>query len=166
LDGEAEVGKMADLAGLHGRQVGRRPKKEMRLPCQAATRDGTNLSAWLHRIAANACLDVLRRRQRLRWLPWDGPKHDHLLWSDPADDPERAAVGAEARAAVRRALAGVSPRHQRALTLRAYDGLSCAEIGAAMGLSRAAVKSLLFRACLELRAVYAAAEWPGGETTP
>ena len=124
------------------------------------------VAAWLHRIASNACLDVLRRRQRLRWLPWDGPKHDHLLVSDPADDPERAAVGAEARAAVRRALAAVSPRHRRALTLREYEGLSCAEISQVMGLSRAAVKSLLFRARLELRAVYAAAERPVGEETP
>ena len=72
----------------------------------------------------------------------------------------------EARAAVRRALAAVSPRHRRALTLREYEGLSCAEISQAMGLSRAAVKSLLFRARLELRAVYAAAERPAGEGAP
>ena len=50
--------------------------------------------------------------------------------------------------------------------LREYEGLSCAEIGAVMGLSRSAVKSLLFRARLELRAVYAAAERPAGEGTP
>ncbi|MGZ7212505.1 RNA polymerase sigma factor, partial [Streptococcus pyogenes] len=31
------------------------------------TSDDLNVSAWLHRIASNACLDVLRRRQRLRW---------------------------------------------------------------------------------------------------
>ena len=117
-------------------------------------------AAWLHRIAANACLDVLRRRQRLRWQPWDGAKHDHLVRSDPTDDPERAAVGAEAHAAVRRALARVSPRHRRALTLRAFEGLTCDEIGAAMGLSRAAVKSLLYRARRELRAIYVATEQP------
>ena len=51
----------------------------------AATRDDTNVSAWLHRIAANACLDVLRHRQLRRWLPWHGPTHDHLLLSAPAD---------------------------------------------------------------------------------
>ena len=49
----------------------------------SGTSDDLNVSAWLHRIASNACLDVLRRRQRLRWLPWEGPKHDHLLVSAP-----------------------------------------------------------------------------------
>ena len=124
------------------------------------------VAAWLHRIAANACLDVLRRRQRLRWQPWDGAKHDHLLVSNPADDPERAAVAAEARAAVRRALARVSPRHRRALTLRAFEGLTCDEIGAAMGLSRAAVKSMLYRARRELRTIYVASEEPAGAGSP
>src|SRR6476646_1584602 len=28
-----------------------------------------NLSAWLYRIASNACLDALRRRRRITWLP-------------------------------------------------------------------------------------------------
>ncbi len=119
------------------------------------TRDDLNLSAWLHRIAANACLDVLRRRQRLRWLPWEAPKHDHLLLSTPIDDPERSALSQETRVAVQQVLNRMSHRHRTALILREYEGLSCEEIGEVMGLSRSAVKSMLFRARDEFRRVYA-----------
>ncbi len=115
-----------------------------------------NVNAWLHRIAANACLDVLRRRQRLRWLPWEAPKHDHLLLSTPLDDPERSAISQETRVTVQRVLNKMSHRHRTALILREYEGLSCEEIGEVMGLSRSAVKSMLFRAREEFRRVYAA----------
>ena len=121
-------------------------------------RPDSNVSAWLHRIASNACLDVLRRRQRLRWLPWEGPKHDHLLISTPIDDPERAAISQETRVTVQRVLDKMSHRHRLALILREYEGLSCEEIGEVMNLSRSAVKSMLFRAREEFRRVYGAME--------
>jgi RNA polymerase sigma-70 factor (ECF subfamily) len=124
----------------------------------AGTSDDLNVSAWLHRIASNACLDVLRRRQRLRWLPWEGPKHDHLLISTPIDDPERAAISQETRVTVQRVLDKMSHRHRLALILREYEGLSCEEIGEVMNLSRSAVKSMLFRAREEFRRVYGALE--------
>jgi RNA polymerase sigma-70 factor (ECF subfamily) len=120
------------------------------------TSEDLNVSAWLHRIASNACLDVLRRRQRLRWLSWESARHDHLLLSAPADDPERAAIGQETRLTVQRVLDRMSNRHRLALLLREYEGLSCAEIGAVMGLSRSAVKSMLFRARDEFRRILAA----------
>lgn len=126
------------------------------------TSEDLNVSAWLHRIASNACLDVLRRRQRLRWLPWEGPKHDHLLLSTPIDDPERSAISQETRVTVQRVLDRMSHRHRLALILREYEGLSCEEIGEVMGLSRSAVKSMLFRAREEFRRVYHGVE----STTP
>ena len=113
-----------------------------------------NLSAWLHRIASNACLDVLRRRQRLRWLPWNAARHDHLRPCGPADEPERHALSRETRATVQRVLNRMSHRHRLGLLLREYEGLSCAEIAEVMGLSRSAVKSLLYRAREEFRRVY------------
>src|SRR5215210_7851196 len=63
-----------------------------------------NVNAWLHRIAANACLDVLRRRQLIRWVPWELVKHDRPS-RRREDDPEGALLGAQARGGVRRALA-------------------------------------------------------------
>lgn len=120
------------------------------------TKPELNLSAWLHRIASNACLDVLRRRKRIRWLPWDGHKHEPLLRRRPEDDPERVAVGVENTADVQHVLDKMNERNRLALVLREYEGLSTREIGEITGISRSAVKSVLFRARHEFRSIYEA----------
>ena len=56
------------------------------------TSDDLNISAWLHRIAYNTCLDELRRRQRIRWQPWDIMKHDRLLRGSAGENPERSTL--------------------------------------------------------------------------
>ena len=117
-----------------------------------------NVPAWLHRIASNACLDVLRRRQRIRWLPWETHKHEHLLHGKPIDDPERTALSSETQVLVQRILNQMSPRNRMALVLREYEGMSCEDIGEIMGLSRSAVKSVLFRGREEFRKLYRAVE--------
>jgi RNA polymerase sigma-70 factor (ECF subfamily) len=122
------------------------------------TNDDLNVSAWLHRIASNACLDVLRRRKRIRWLPWDTSKHEGMLEASAADDPERTAVARETTSAVQQTLQRMSPRNRAALIMREYEGLSCEEIGDILGLSRSAVKSVLFRSRDEFRKLYLAAE--------
>jgi RNA polymerase sigma-70 factor, ECF subfamily len=45
-----------------------------------------------------------------------------------------------------------------ALILREYEGMSCEEIGQVMGLSRSAVKSVLFRGREEFRRIYRSLE--------
>ncbi|MCM8749150.1 sigma-70 family RNA polymerase sigma factor [Thermomicrobiaceae bacterium CFH 74404] len=126
------------------------------------TSDDLNVSAWLHRIAANACLDVLRRRKRIRWLPWEGQGQPDLHLNGHLEDPEREAIRTETQELVQRVLTQMNPRHRLALILREYEGLSCEEIGQIMGLSRSAVKSVLFRAREEFRRIYRAVE----ETAP
>ena len=117
------------------------------------TDDELNVNAWLHRIASNACLDVLRRRRRIRWLPWEDAKHDRPS-GHRGDDPEGALLGGEAQRAVGRVLDRMSPRNCQALILREYEGLSCEDIGEIMGISRSAAKSILFRGREEFRKLY------------
>lgn len=122
------------------------------------TNDDLNISAWLHRIASNACLDVLRRRQRIRWLPWESHKHEHLLHGKVLDEPESSALRNETQVAVQQVISEMSPRNRMALIFREYEGMSCEEIGQIMGLSRSAVKSVLFRGREEFRRIYRAVE--------
>lgn len=109
---------------------------------------------WLFRIATNACLDELRRRQRVRWSPWEtfiGLFHPSQV---APDNPERDLLRKEKGDLVRAALDRLSPRHRAALVMRECQGLSHDEIGEALGTTRDGAKMTLFRAREQMRAIY------------
>lgn len=132
------------------------------------------LGPWLYRIATNVALDRWRHESLVRWESLDrspgagaglgayrpfrdadqaadagvwGGQHGHrLVDGDRQDDPEQATLDAELAAAVRRALAHVQPRYRVFLELQTFHQLSYDEIADHFGTTRAAVKSILFRA--------------------
>ncbi|MGI8579495.1 MAG: sigma-70 family RNA polymerase sigma factor [Solirubrobacteraceae bacterium] len=102
-----------------------------------------SLRAWLYRVAHNRCVDELRRP------PPPSPEVLELV-RPPQSDP---LAEAERRESLRRLVADVRrlPEQQRsALLMRELNGLSYFEVGAALGVSAPAVKSLLVRARIEL----------------
>ncbi|HEX2912590.1 MAG TPA: RNA polymerase sigma factor [Chloroflexia bacterium] len=127
----------------------------------AKTTPDVNLSAWLHRIASNACMDVLRRRKIVRWLPWDPGEHANITPSSPSDEPERTVLGKETRLQVQAVLNQMNERYRLCLVLREYQDLSCEEIAEITGTSRQAVKSTLFRAREQFREIYERLEATG-----
>jgi RNA polymerase sigma-70 factor (ECF subfamily) len=129
-------------------------KAYMALP---RTAPDLNLSAWLHRIASNTCMDVLRRRKLIRWLPWETFDTNPALEPPADDDPVGEYNQVETSGEVQTVLNRLSAKHRMALVLKEYQGMSCDEIGDVMGASRSAVKSLLFRAREEFRQVYLSA---------
>ncbi len=137
-------------------------KAYMALP---RTAPDLNLSAWLHRIASNACMDVLRRRKLIRWLPWETFDTNPGMEPTADDDPVGEYTQVETSGEVQAILDKLTPKHRMALVLKEYQGMSCDEIGEVMGASRSAVKSLLFRAREEFRQVYLAqyGHAPGAE---
>jgi RNA polymerase sigma-70 factor (ECF subfamily) len=112
-----------------------------------------NVNAWLHRIASNACLDLLRRRRRIAWLRWDPVAHERPT-PHPTDDPETMLLGDETQREVQRVLLSLAPRQRQALLLREHSGLSCAEIGSVLGVSEGAAKAILYRGREEFRKRY------------
>jgi RNA polymerase sigma-70 factor (ECF subfamily) len=130
------------------------------------------IKPWLFRIARNACVDELRRRQLVRWEPLDGtrrgsrgeagetPVPPAALLSSDSHDPEREALRTERAALVRLALRRLPQRYRTCLLMREAEGLSCEEIGARMHLSSGAVRTTLCRARQRLRSEYVAL---GGE---
>ncbi len=81
-----------------------------------------------------------------------------LVRQPVAAGAEDRLVRDETRRAVRRVLDRRAPRHRQALVLREYAGLSCAAIGARLGVSRGAAKVLLFRGRAEFRRLHAGLE--------
>lgn len=101
-------------------------------------------STWLYRLAANACVDLLRRR-RQETVSLDD---DELGYDppDPAPTPEQAAERAETRALVREGLAELPQDYREVLVLRELQGLTYAEIAETTGLELGTVKSRISRA--------------------
>ena len=93
------------------------------------------LTTWLHRIAHNRCIDVLRKRQR--GVSWDPSESEHPLTESDAPREQQPIDGALMRL----------PESQRtALVLTYYQNLSNREVAEIMNSSVRAVESLLVRA--------------------
>jgi RNA polymerase sigma-70 factor (ECF subfamily) len=112
------------------------------------------VSSWLFAIAANACRDRRRRDRRAAVVPLDAIGD---LPSGGAGAEARLA-GREQKAAVRRALEGLSEEQREALVLARYHGLPYAEIARILGISVGAVKTRIFRAVENLRARFSEGE--------
>jgi RNA polymerase sigma-70 factor (ECF subfamily) len=140
------------------------------------------IKTWLHRIATNVCLDMLRGRQHrsrpmdlgparepvasnLRTLPettWLEPMPDTLIAADP--DPAEAVVARETvRLAFVAALQHLPPRQRAALILCEVMRWKAAEVAELLGTSVASVNSSLQRARATLEAAGASSIRPAPE---
>jgi RNA polymerase sigma-70 factor (ECF subfamily) len=93
-------------------------------------------SAWLGTIARNECRTRLRGRRTEPLTLVREPAGDELQREVDRHDEIRALCSA---------LAELPPQQRDAIVLREFYGLSYAEVGAALGLSGAAVESVIFR---------------------
>ena len=109
-------------------------------------RGDAQLSTWIHRVAVNASLDVLRKRKRHTAQPLEE------AGERPSDDiaPDDAAARAARAAEVQRALREVSGEHRAVLVLHDLQDLDYAETAAALDIPVGTVKSRLHRARLEM----------------
>lgn len=100
------------------------------------------VSSWLHRITANHCLNLLRRRH-----PQDSLDQDNAPEVlDPGATPLQALEEQDLSRRLERLLDTLPENQRRALVLKRFAGLSYQEIGDEMGLSPQAVDGLLKRA--------------------
>lgn len=112
----------------------------------------SEFSTWIHRIAANQCLDILRRRAREKTDSWDalleheGGRVERLLASE-----RDASAAAEASDLAGRILGELPPDYRLVITLRELQGLSYDEIAKVLDCSLDSVKARLRRARLDLQ---------------
>ncbi len=109
------------------------------------TGDGS-IEGWIYRIAYRQAIAQLRRRR-------DVPTDPTLLvdHTDVVDSPERDVLVAELARRIDAAIAALNPTLRAAFVLRDIEGLSTAEVAAALELSESAVKMRLKRARFALR---------------
>lgn len=121
----------------------------------ARTSHDLRVGAWLYRIATNVCLDQLRHRRLIKWQAWESFVAVFHPTQVAKDSPERDCITRENAEEVQLILAQMHPKYRMCLILREYHDLSYDEIADVLNTTRAAVKSLLFRAREEFRQVYA-----------
>ena len=108
-----------------------------------------SFSAWLYKVAANHCWDLLRRRKIRQDKETEDLENVPLEHPDPnqLDKLIEQRTGED----VRRALDKLGARARMALVMRYYSDMSYDEIADALGVRRAFVGVVLLRARHELR---------------
>lgn len=108
-------------------------------------------NAWLYRVAANQCWDLLRRRRVRQDMETGDIETIPLEHPDPGQLERLLAERSAAQ--VRKGLEQLPNRTRMALTLRYYADMSYDEIAETLGVRRAFVGVLLLRARHQLRRV-------------
>jgi RNA polymerase sigma-70 factor (ECF subfamily) len=113
------------------------------------------LSTWLYRVAANRCLDLLRRTTRRREESWEAfveREGDGLrrLLAEPATEAPLVSEDADL---VRRTLARMPDDYRLILTLREVEGLDYKELMKTLDCSMDSVKAKLRRARQKFREI-------------
>ncbi|MBD2860701.1 MULTISPECIES: RNA polymerase sigma factor [Paenibacillus] len=103
--------------------------------------------AWLFKTGYHLFVDQWRKKRRAVHVPLDSVPEMPVLDMSP----EGAAMGAELRMEIGRALNELKPRDRTVLLMLAQRGLSYKEIAEHIGVSENAVKTLVHRARKRMR---------------
>jgi len=111
-----------------------------------------NFGTWLHRIAINCALDLLRSRGRLE-RHYGGDPEEAEMRGAASNDPQqdRLLLSAELRVQVAAAMEKLSGNERTAFILRHFEGMPVEEIGRTLGIQVNAAKHTIFRAVRKLR---------------
>ena len=100
-----------------------------------------SVAAWMHRITANHCLNLLRRRRPQESLD----QAEGVNPPDPGASPLEILEEQDLNRRLEELLNSLPENQRRALILKRFAGLSYQEIGEELGLSAQAVDGLLKR---------------------
>jgi RNA polymerase sigma-70 factor (ECF subfamily) len=113
-----------------------------------------NFSTWLHRIAVNCSIDLIRSRPH-RESGHDAEDLDAMSTDSTHDaqrTPERLMLSIEVQNRINAAMSALSHRERAAFVLRHFEGHSIEDISRELGLKSNATKHSIFRAVRKMRA--------------
>ncbi|HYM59799.1 MAG TPA: RNA polymerase sigma factor [Thermoanaerobaculia bacterium] len=113
----------------------------------------SNFGTWLHRIAINCALDLLRSRVRHDRHYGGDPESAELSGAMACAEPlqDRLLIASEVSRQVSAAMDRLSGNERTAFILRHYEGMPVEEIGKVLGIQVSAAKHTIFRAVRKLR---------------
>jgi RNA polymerase sigma-70 factor (ECF subfamily) len=103
---------------------------------------------WLHRITTNLFLDMVRRRQRIRF---DALPEDTERLPGSAPSPEQVYADTHLDPQIQAALDALLPEFRVAVVLCDIEGLTYEEIAATLGIKLGTVRSRIHRGRVQLR---------------
>ena len=115
--------------------------------------------AYIARMAKNAAIDLVRRRNRRQTQPFVGEdgEADAFAWDLPDDDPDNApdaaVLSGERQRELENAIAQLKKPHREILRMRVDEGMDYAEIAKRLEISEGTVRSRLARARTALRKI-------------
>ena len=114
-----------------------------------------NFGTWLHRIAVNCSIDLIRSRPH-REASHNGADLEQFgAAAEPGNasavSPERLMMSTEVQERITAAMSGLSPMERAAFMLRHFEGRSIDEISRSLGLKTNATKHSIFRAVRKMR---------------
>ena len=113
-----------------------------------------NFGTWLHRIAVNCSIDLIRARPHRESAHDTSDLEDFTgaLTNEPRQpSPERLTLSSEVQERIQGAMATLSHMERAAFMLRHFEGHSIDEISRLLGLKTNATKHSIFRAVRKMR---------------
>ena len=106
---------------------------------------------WVYRVAANCCMDFLRKKKRDRSESIEPLREQGFDPADPKAGTEEQVVAADEHARLREGIAELPEEQREALVMTQLEGVSYEEAAERLGVSEGTVKSRVNRAKSKLK---------------
>ena len=111
------------------------------------------LESWVYRIAANCCMDWLRKKKRDKSVSMEPLQEQGFDPADPSPGTEEQVVQRDERRRLREAIAQLPDDQREALILTQLEKIPYEEAAQALGVSEGTVKSRVNRAKARLKEI-------------
>ena len=111
------------------------------------------LERWVYRIAANFCMDWLRKKKRDKSVSMEPLQEQGFDPADPSPGTEEQVVQQDERRRLREAIAQLPDDQREALILTQLEKIPYEEAAQALGVSEGTVKSRVNRAIVRLKEI-------------